>query len=286
VPDWRIGLSTGCCWNTSIFECLADIRAHDFELIEICSHPAHLDYHDAPLVRRAATAVRSLGLKAHSFHAPFSNLIDITSPELSTRLASTQELIKAAEAAAMLEAEYFVVHPGPEKAGFLENERIPRLQNALDVLNQLIERCRVLGLEMILENMLPHLFTGRAENLTWLLHAFADPDIGLCLDTGHAHLARNLPQLVQDFASRLRLVHASDNHGSWDEHLPPGAGNIKWAPIVERLSKFRYEGALIVEVANFGTRESTIERACWGREYLRGRIRSLEAPIAGEELRV
>lgn len=283
--EWSIGLSTGCCWNTSIFECLADIRAHDFELIEICSHPDHLDYHDALLVRRAATTLRSLGLKAHSFHAPYSNLIDTTSLELSARLASTQELTKAIEAAATLEAEYFVIHPGPEKTGFLEHERIPRLRNAVDVLNQLIERCRELGLEMVLENMLPHLFTGRAENLTWMFNAFADPDIGFCLDTGHAHLARSLPQIVQCYASRLQLVHASDNHGSWDEHLAPGEGNIDWAAILDQLLNARFAGALIVEVGNLGTWESTLKRACYGRDHLRNLARTLQVPAACEEPR-
>jgi hypothetical protein len=54
MSDWAVGLSTGCFWQTSIFECLEDIRNSGFGRIEICSFPAHLDFHDVERVKRAA----------------------------------------------------------------------------------------------------------------------------------------------------------------------------------------------------------------------------------------
>ena len=42
LSDWAVGLSTGCFWQTSIFDCLEDIRNSGFGRIEICSFPAHL----------------------------------------------------------------------------------------------------------------------------------------------------------------------------------------------------------------------------------------------------
>ena len=54
MSDWAVGLSTGCFWQTSIFDCLEDIRNSGFGRIEICSSPAHLDYHDVERVKRAA----------------------------------------------------------------------------------------------------------------------------------------------------------------------------------------------------------------------------------------
>lgn len=102
MANWTIGLSTGCCWQATIFDCLPDIRDSGFDVIEICSHPGHLDYRDRPLVRRAATLIQSLGLKAHSFHAPFAEKIDITSLDERARAAAVQELMQAADAAAVL----------------------------------------------------------------------------------------------------------------------------------------------------------------------------------------
>lgn len=281
MADWAIGLSTGCCWKENIFDCLEDIRAYDFEVIEICSHPGHLDYHDLPFVRRTASMVRSLGFKAHSLHAPFAETIDITSLDESARRAAAQELMKAAEAAAILETKYFVVHPGPEKTAFSEHERISRLQNAVGALDQILHRCNSLGVELVLENMLPHLFAGRTENLIWIMKALTSADVGICLDTGHAQLGCNLPTIVELSAACLRLVHANDNHGSWDDHLPPGDGKIDWSAVIRQLLDTHYHGALIVELANFEDRRSTLKRASRGREHLRHIRRTLEPSVPG-----
>ena len=76
MSDWPIGLSTGCIYQTSIFDCLEPIRNGGFSMIEICSFPAHLDYHDKEAVRRAATQIDELGMEPYSFHAPFADHIE------------------------------------------------------------------------------------------------------------------------------------------------------------------------------------------------------------------
>ena len=50
MPDWVVGLSTGCCCQSNICESLDDIRTAGFWRIEVCSHPRHLDYHNLELV--------------------------------------------------------------------------------------------------------------------------------------------------------------------------------------------------------------------------------------------
>ena len=77
TSDWPVGLSTGCFYQRSIFDCLEPIRAGGFRLIEICSAPAHLDYHARAAVRRAAERLAALGIGAYSFHAPFGRLREI-----------------------------------------------------------------------------------------------------------------------------------------------------------------------------------------------------------------
>lgn len=268
MTDWTIGLSTGCCWKRSIFDCLADIRDCGFDVIEVCSHPGHLDYHDLPLVREAGNMIRSLGLEAHSFHAPFAEAIDITSLGEEARAAAGDELMRAADAAAVLQVEYFVVHPGPEKTAFPDYERLARLRNAASVLDQVYQHCRNRGVHLVLENMLPHLFAGCTDNLLWILDALKDKDIGICVDTGHGQLGCNLRELVALSGPYLQLVHASDNHGSWDDHLPPGDGQIDWLPLLHQLRDIRYAGAFILEIAGVDDRNAALERARRGREHL------------------
>lgn len=279
MADWTIGLSTGCCWKAKIFDCLEDIRDCGFDLIEICSHPGHLDYHDLPLVRRAASMIRTLGLEAHSFHAPFAERIDITSLDEGARGAARQELTRAAEAAALLEAKYFVVHPGPEKTAFPEHERFVRLGNAADVLDQVYHYCATLGVNLVLENMLPHLFAGRIENLLWIMETLKAREVGICFDTGHGHLGCNLPEIVKLSAGYLRLVHASDNGGRWDDHLAPGDGKIDWSALLRQLLDIGYDGTFILEIAELEDRRVTLEAASRGRDYLRDRTHALELPV-------
>ena len=55
-------------------------------------------------------------MEAYSFHAPFAPNIDIASSDEAQRAASVAEIFKAAEAAAILQVHYFVMHPGTGKS--------------------------------------------------------------------------------------------------------------------------------------------------------------------------
>jgi len=278
MSDWAVGLSTGCFWQTSIFDCLEDIRNSGFGRIEICSYPAHLDYHNVECVRRAADFINALGLETYSFHAPFSDRIDITSPDPQARDFALKELLKAAEAAAILKVRYFVIHPGPENSTLPDHERFWRLQNAVNVLNQAVVHCRRLGVGLVLENMLPHLFAGRTRDLLWILGAMDSCEVGICLDTGHAHLGEDLPAVVHKLSGHLWMVHASDNRGNYDDHLPPGDGNINWGSLVDHLYELHFNGTFIMEVNGSGEGKSILEGARRGRQHLRDLCHRLRVP--------
>ena len=52
--------------------------------------------------------------------------------------------------------------------------------------------------------------------------------IGTCLDTGHAYLSGDLYKVMHKLSGHLQLIHANDNSGNYDDHKPPGEGNIDW----------------------------------------------------------
>jgi sugar phosphate isomerase/epimerase len=278
LSDWAVGLSTGCFWQTSIFDCLEDIRNSGFGRIEICSSPGHLDYHDVDRVKRAAALIDELGLETYSFHAPFSDRIDITSPDPNAQNFALNELVQASEAAAILKVRYFVVHPGPEKSTLPEHERLRHLENAVGVLNQAFLHCKRLGIGLVLENMLPHLFAGRTRDLLWILGALNSTEVGICLDTGHAHLGEDLPAVVHKLSGHLWMVHASDNNRHNDDHLPPGDGKINWAALLAHLHDLHFNGTFIMEISGTGDRKSILEGARRGRRYLRDLSHQLRVP--------
>jgi sugar phosphate isomerase/epimerase len=268
---WPVGLSTGCFYETSIFKVLPDIRESGISILEICSYPAHLDYHDHTMLKNASAMLQQLNLKPFSFHAPFDDMIDITSPDREMRKESVSGIMIAVKAASLLKVRYFVIHPGPEmKNPSPNNTHFRRLKSAAESLQQVSAYCREKGMHLILENMLPHLLFGKTADLFWIMEEIDSVDTGICLDTGHAFLAGELFTLINKLSSPLKMIHAADNLGEFDDHLPPGQGKINWEQLLSKLYNHRFNGPFILELS--GDREKTVSEllgeASKARNYL------------------
>lgn len=268
---WPIALSTGCFYRRPILDILPDVRNAGFQQIEVCSFPAHLDYHDLSAVELAAHKLRELEISPVSFHAPFADRIDITSFDSAVREASVEELILACESAALLGCSHVVLHPGPEREGRPpEEEFVRHMHHAAESLNRVAARCCQLRIRLLLENMLAHLLFGRVSDMLYLLGEIKSCEVGTCLDTGHAHLAGELGLVVQKLSGHLRMVHMNDNHGNRDEHLIPGDGGIDWPWLVSELRRHHFHGGLVIEMAAYENESvgDTLARARRGRDFL------------------
>ena len=270
--DWPYGISTGCFYQIPILEALPHVRDGGFPLVEVCSFPKHLDCHNLNDVEAAASAMTRMGIEPVSLHAPFADHIDISSGDSSARSKSVSELIVACEAAAALNARYIVLHPGPEKEGRpLSSDWYERAHFAADSLNQVVDRCLELGVYLLLENMLPHLMFGHISDMLFLLGAINSTNVGTCLDTGHAFLSGDLHTVVHKLSGHLKMLHANDNRGNGDDHLPPGEGDINWLPLVQQLRHYHFHGTIILELSGNGTPEQIMN----GAREARTRLRSL-----------
>ncbi|MDD5199783.1 MAG: sugar phosphate isomerase/epimerase [Terrimicrobiaceae bacterium] len=270
MTTWPIGLSTGCFYQTSIFDCLETIRESGFSMIEVCFAPAHLDYHDLAAVHRAAARIDELGMEAYSFHAPFASHLDISSLDAGEREAARAEIFLAVEAAAILQVHYFVIHPGPESEIIPpQSERLRRMENVVEVLNRVAQRCQELGIECVLENKLPHLLFGKTSDILWILDALDSVNVGVCLDTGHASFSGDIHSFLQRLTGHLKMIHAHDNGGHFDDHLPPGDGRIHWERLLSELGAGGFRGAFILELASAADSAVTMANARRGRAHLR-----------------
>lgn len=275
MTDWPIGISTGGFFGRSIFDCLEPIAASGFSQVEICSLPRHFDYHDDPTIDRLVRRLDELALEAYSFHAPFADRIDITSENAAVREAAEAEIIRAATAAARLRVRHFVVHPGPEHVREPPPSEVrPKMTNAAQSLGRVARECRALGVSLVLENKLPHLVLSHMSDILWLLGELDESDVGVCLDTGHAHLSGDLPSVVQKLSGHLRMLHANDNRGQYDDHLAPGEGGIDWPALIRQLVANRFHGTVILELDGRPEPESVLATARRSRRYLRDLCRS------------
>lgn len=85
------------------------------------------------------------------------------------------------------------------------------------------------------------------------------PAVGVTLDVGHVQtMGMDHAALIRRLGPRLNHLHVHDNHGEWDEHLPVGAGAIRWEPLCRALVEIEYRGVLEIErsLADGGVRES------------------------------
>lgn len=266
---WPIALSTGCFYQQPISACLEPIRRAGFEWLEICSSPAHLNFHHESRLRDARRQLDNLGLKPYSLHAPFADDVDISAEDDNIRDYGRREMLQAVHAAAELNADYVVLHPGPERGGFTEEQHLRRRTHVAEVLDEIIRECRSCDVHLLLENMLPHLFSGHVRDLLWLLGAVREWPLGFCLDTGHAHLGGELETAVTRLSGHLRMLHAADNHGKGDDHLPPGQGEIDWERLLRQLADVGFDGVLVLEIVGQGNTAETLQKARAGRAFLR-----------------
>jgi len=45
------------------------------------------------------------------------------------------------------------------------------------------------------------------------------------------------------------MMHASDNRGQRDDHLPAGEGEIDWQRLLRQMKRIGFSGAIMLEIA-------------------------------------
>jgi sugar phosphate isomerase/epimerase len=181
-------------------------------------------------------------------HLPtFISTADLTE---SLRDASVNEVLKSLEVAATLQPYKVVLHPSYIVGlGLLVPDQTKSY--AMNSLETIVERAHQLGLCLCLENMFPKAqWLVEPEEFAEILEKF--PTINLTLDTGHAHIEDRRGQravdFIQWFPERIGHVHASDNFGKEDSHLPVGAGTVDFQQIGRALKEMGYTDTVTVEV--------------------------------------
>lgn len=242
---WRIGVATGGCVNRPIVEVLDTLRDTAIRAVEIGTPPRHFD----PWQHTEVAAVRERldhhSMTAVSIHAPFGGLLDLSDPNPHHRNAAIGAVLTAAAALRDLGGLLVVVHPSdvPRHPSDVQ-QRLAQCAGALHVLGR---ACRHMQMVLAVESPLPHLVGGHPDEFEWILRRL-EPDVGVCLDTGHTMLGRHWSRFLEIGGSRLRHVHASDNRGVYDDHLPPGDGSIDWRDIRDGLQGVSFDGWVMLEL--------------------------------------
>ena len=196
------------------------------------------------------------GLVVHSVHAAWGSetidaeRIDLSHPVAEVRGPSVAEVGRCLDWAAQAGADCLVVHPGVLASEPGDGARRSALGDSLAALAEQPASHRV---RVCVENMPPSVWPGnRVAELRELIDSVGSDRVGLCLDTGHAHLQGELAQEIEHAGSALCTTHVHDNDGQRDRHLLPGYGTIDWLGARRALARAGYRGVLMLEcVAHF-----------------------------------
>jgi sugar phosphate isomerase/epimerase len=181
-------------------------------------------------------------------HLPtFVSTADLTD---SLRETSLNEVLESLEVAADLRPLKIVLHPshiGGLSVFVMDQAR----EYALRSLDVIVEKANNLGLCLCIENMFPQ---SRSlvdpEDFVEIFKRF--PTLKLTLDTGHAHIrgrgGKKTLDFIERFYDRIGHIHANDNFGNEDTHLPIGTGTIDFQGIIKALKRIGYDGTITLEV--------------------------------------
>jgi sugar phosphate isomerase/epimerase len=222
------------------------------QAVEIFAARQHFDYTNKGHVKEIALWFAANPVEPFSMHMPLfgdtemgrsgSPAVNVVHPEKSRRIDAMDEIKRALEAAEEMPLRYLVLHLGDR-----DDSWSPRsLENAMTAIEHLQAFSRPLGVKLLLENLTNEVT--EAPHLVEILRIGHFKDVGICLDTGHAHMGGGVAAAIAELKPLIRTTHIHDNHGQKDEHLWPGEGTIAWTETMQELRTAPQLAAAVLEI--------------------------------------
>ena len=178
---------------------------------------------------------------------------DLTVPYHEQRHTAT---LRCVEATGRLGADCMVIHP----FNLAHTTRYSQRENreaCLRYLAPYIEAAKKAGVRLAVENMVDfgrrqrRYCGGDIDELLDLVDTIHDPDVGICIDNGHANISGLCAgEAIRAAGKRLIALHINDNHAKVgaDEHLLPYLGDVDWPDVMRALDEVDYKGHFTYEL--------------------------------------
>jgi sugar phosphate isomerase/epimerase len=198
-----------------------------------------------------------------SLHTPLSD-INIASVNERMWEESLRQVKESIENTYEFIDDICVVHPG-----FFSplSVQLPELavQKAIESLKALCEFAADRGLRIAVENLTSaNMLMGRyPDELVQLVRGANMDNLGVCLDVGHANTTQKLDEFLNITAQaedvKIIHMHASDNLGEQDLHLPLGEGNLDWKKVLDGINTNGYRGLVVLELYSLEAGVASLE---------------------------
>lgn len=164
-------------------------------------------------------------------------------------IGEAKEMISAA---AELDMELLNFHffGGNSRAGKIPGTRKVFLDNFSRSMKILSAFGRTKGVTLMLENLGPRNESSyRIKDFSYVMKKV--PSLMVHLDVAHAYIEggnKMIDEYIRRFSKKIVHIHAHDNSGKRDEHLPIGDGTINFKRVVSSLKRIGYDKTITFEV--------------------------------------
>jgi sugar phosphate isomerase/epimerase len=278
VKTRQFGVSTHLYHNQRLSrEHLGEIAGHGFETVEVFATRTHFDYDNTASIADLRQWLAEAGLDLHGIHAPVGESfsggrwgppLTLASADENARARAMAEAERALHIARWIPAKVMVVHLGLSRTLRMESQLGPdNRQAARRSIEALHALAAPLGVRIAVE-VIPNELS-RAGSLVHFVEEDLDvPDVGICLDFGHAHMDGDLVEAIETVSGHLITTHVHDNRGRTDDHLVPFDGTIDWPSALTAIQKVGYDGTLLLEIAAHGSPKETLQKARTARQRI------------------
>ena len=196
-------------------------------------------------VKQMNQVLKETGLPASQCHSYFGRTEHLDS-ELLEEYKS--KVARSVELAARMNIPWTVVHAIPYATNWGATIEESRQKN-VEFFKQLQRAAAPEGIGIAFENIHGNEYATAEALIALCEEAKAYGTVGVCWDTGHAHLTPDMDQIssIIRLGKLLKCTHIHDNHGRTDEHILPMMGTIEWQPIMKALKECGYEGDFAYE---------------------------------------
>jgi len=242
-----LGVSSGIFPEQSISEQeYALLARYQIAVVEIGYEHAGPALCESRLRDELVALVQDFHPPVFSLHAPYEPDRDISLLNEERRLVAVGYAEEALEMASQLGARVVSIHGSEDPIS--PSERADRRAQARKSLASLATRAENLNLRLALEMMTPARLPANVAEALDMVESLDSHMVGFCLDTNHANLTGDLPEIVHTLGPRLWNVHISDNDGLKERHWMPFQGVIDWRAFMVSLCEVNYTGPLVYEL--------------------------------------
>lgn len=205
------------------------------------------------VAHEVARASRESGLPVVQMHGPiYPKFAD----EPKTRRMYEQSL-RCFEFAAVIGSPWVVFEPDVTPGVYTPSHVAANLAANVELFGTFAEAARRAGTGVAVENVpdrprgLGRAFGATPAELLGLLEGIGASNVGICWDTGHAHMqGLNQREALTMLGSRVVALHIADNDRSGDQHVLPFMGTISWQDVMLGLRQGGYGGYFVYEAHN------------------------------------